>query len=151
VAAVNESSQLVTPQALYFIHKLFQRNVRANLNAFQPSFINGVYAKSYWGVLRMFGVRYVLGFEPLIEAEDIGTTPITLPHVVVEKEPPVWQIYELPHPNLGDYSPTEIFTAGTADEITALLAKPGFDFSRQAVLEAGIAQPLTPARDMRMG
>jgi hypothetical protein len=150
VPAVNEYSQLVTPQSLYFIHKLFQKNVRAHLNVFLPSFINGVYANSYWGVLQMFGVRYVLGFKPLMEAEDIGTAPIIFPHMVVEKEPPVWQIYELPHPNLGDYSPTQIFTAGTADEITALLAKPGFDFSRQAVLEAGILQPLTPARDMNM-
>jgi hypothetical protein len=150
VPTVNEYSQLVTPQSLYFIHKLFQKNVRAHLNVFLPSFINGVYAKSYWGVLQMFGVRYVLGFTPLMEAQDIGTAPIALPHMVVEKEPPVWLIYELPHPNLGDYSPTQIFTAGTADETTALLASPGFDFSQQAVLEAGILQPLTPARGMSM-
>src|SRR5439155_20737193 len=112
-----------------------------------PNLVSGV---SYSGVLQMFGVRYVLGFEPPMGAEDIGTAPITLPHMVVEKEPPIWLIYELPHPNLGDYSPTQIFTAGTADGITALLAKPDFDFSQQAVLEAQILQPLTPARGMSM-
>src|SRR5262249_46182303 len=61
VPAVNEYSQLVTPQSLYFIHKVFHQNVYAHLNAFLPNLISGV---SYSGVLQMFGVRYVLGFEP---------------------------------------------------------------------------------------
>jgi hypothetical protein len=69
---------------------------------------------------------------------------------VIEKEAPLWQIYELVRPNTGDFSITEVVTAGTAAEIIAALSRPKFDLSRQAVLESTIGRPLTPARDMRM-
>jgi hypothetical protein len=151
VPTLNEYSQLVTPQALYFIHKMFQKDVRAHMNVFfAPLHIAGSYSKSYWDVLRMLGVRYLMGFERLTIADDIGSPPITLPHTVLEKEPPAWEIYELPSPNVGDFSPTQVLTASTAGEITMLLAKPGFDFDRQAVLETAIQEPLVPAREMRM-
>jgi hypothetical protein len=151
VPTLHEYSQLVTPQALYFIHKMFQKDVRAHMNVFfAPLHIAGSYSKSYWDVLRMLGVRYLMGFERLTIADDIGSPPITLPHTVLEKEPPAWEIYELPSPNVGDFSPTQVLTASTAGEITMLLAKPGFDFDRQAVLETAIQEPLVPAREMRM-
>jgi hypothetical protein len=148
ISTVNEYSQLVTPQALYFTHILFQLDVRGSLNLFQPFY--GKYSPSYWEVLRLFGARYFMGYVPLAPANEIGLTLITLPHTVVEKEPAVWQIYELAHPNVGDFSPTEIMTAGSGAETMRLLASPNFDFSRQAVIESEIGAPLVPARDMRM-
>ena len=150
IPTIDEYSQLVTPQALYFIHMLFKKNVLAHLNWFLPNLTDGTYSKAYWEALRMFGVRYFMGPTRLRRADDIGTAPIELPHSVIEKEPPVWQIYELARPNVGDFSPTEVVTAGTADEIMAALARPNFDLSRQVVLESAIGPPLTPARDMRM-
>lgn len=148
IPTVNEYSPLVTPQVLYFAHKLFKQDVRGQLNGFHPFF--GIYSPSYWAALRLFGVRYFMTFAPLAQAVDAGLTLVTLPHTVVEKEPAVWQIYELAHPNIGDFSPTEIVRADSATETMALLASPNFDFSRQAVIESEIGAPLVPARDMRM-
>jgi hypothetical protein len=148
IPTVNEYSQLVTPQALYFTHMLFKQDIRRHLNHFHP--LDAAYSPSYWGALRLFGVRYFMGYTRLGQADDLGLPPITLPHTVVEKEPAVWQIYELTHPNIGDFSPTEIMTAGSAAETMALLSGPNFEFSRQAVIESEIGAPLVPAHDMRM-
>src|SRR5262249_2838385 len=41
VPTINEYSQLVTPQAIYFIQKLFKRDVAAELNWFRPWINNG--------------------------------------------------------------------------------------------------------------
>ena len=150
IHTVNEYSQLVTPQALYFIHMLFKQNVKGHLNFFQPYFGDRTFFSTYWGAVRMFGVRYFFGHTRLPEADDLGLTPITLPHTVVEKEPAIWQIYEVSRPNVGDLSPTEVVTAGTAAEIMRALMAPNFDFGHQAVLETEIGQPLVPARDMRL-
>lgn len=150
IPTVNEYSQLVTPQALYFIHVLLKKDVRGNLNWFQPFFVNGTYTEAYWTALRMFGVRYFIGYSRLPIAEDLGFPLTTLPHVRIAEEPATWNIYELPHPNVGDYSPTEVVTAHSGAEIMAVLGNLGFDATRQAVLSASIAERLVPAREMRM-
>jgi hypothetical protein len=147
IPTANEYSQLVTPQALYFIHVLLKKDVRANLNWFQPS---GTYTDSYWTALQMFGVRYFVGYSRFALADDIGFPVTTLPHARIAEEPTVWNIYELPHPNVGNYSPTEVVTAGSGAEIMAILGKPGFDATRQAVLSTPVAERLVPAREMRM-
>jgi len=74
----------------------------------------------------------------------------TLPHARIAEEPAAWNIYELPHPNVGNYSPTEVVTAGSGAEIMTILGKPEFDATRQAVLSTLIAERLLPAREMRM-
>jgi hypothetical protein len=147
IPTIDEYSQVVTPQALYFIHMLFKKNVLGHLNWFLPNLTDATYSRAYWEALRMLGVRYFMGPMRLPQADDIGTAPIELAHNVLEKEPPVWQIYELHRPYVGDFSPTEIVTARTAEEVMAALARPNFDFSRQVVLESEIGPPLTPARD----
>ena len=88
IPTINEYSQLVTPQALYFIHMLFKKNVLAHLNWFQPNLTEGTYSKTYWDALRMFGVRYFMGPARVPEADGISTARIELPHKVIEKEPP---------------------------------------------------------------
>jgi hypothetical protein len=120
------------------------------LNWFLPNLTEGTYSSTYWDVLRLCGVSFFMGPARVPDADRISTARIELPHKVIEKEPAVWQIYELRGPNLGDFSPTEIKTAGTAAEIMAALARPNFDFGRQAVIESVIGAPLTPARDMGM-
>ena len=62
----------------------------------------------------------------------------------------LWHVYEIPHPNTGDYSPTQVMTAQSGAEIAAMMAEPNFDFTRQVVLSAQVSQPLVPARDMRL-
>ena len=66
VPTINEYSQLVTPQAIYFIRQLFKRNVSTDLNWFRP-WINSGDASFpvMFRTFRALGVRYVGGYEPL--------------------------------------------------------------------------------------
>ena len=157
IPTINEYSQLASPQALYFIHRIIKNDTTDSLNSFWPDFDHGTYSKAYWDVLRMFGVRYFMTYFQVPETGDLGTAPIELPHretgdlgTAPIEESAVWQIYELYGPNVGNFSPTTVMTAGTADEITAALASPNFDVDRQAVIESAIGRLLTAARDMRM-
>jgi hypothetical protein len=150
IPTANEYSQLVTPQALYFVHVLLKKDVRANLNWFQPFFVDGTYTEAYWNALRMFGVRYFIGYARLPLAEDLEFPVTTLPHARLAEEPTAWNIYELPHPNVGNYSPTETVMAGSGAEIMRIFGKRTFDPTQQAVLSTPIAERLVPAREMRM-
>ena len=64
--------------------------------------------------------------------------------------PGYWHVHALPHPNVGDYSPTEVTRADTAEEIAAKLRAPDFDFTRQAVVSTAIDGPLVPANGLKM-
>jgi len=61
-----------------------------------------------------------------------------------------WHVYEVPNPNVGDYSPTQVLTAQTGAAAAESMTRPEFDFTRQAVLSAPIDSPLVAARDMKM-
>jgi len=164
VASANEYSQLVTPQAFYFIHRVFGAYILGYLNTFYP-FFDGDYPKQYWNAIRMFGVRYVLGIKPM-HAPYVDGVPspslwsrsrlITLPHRPYRPERPsdntesAWYLHELADPNVGDYSPTQVTVAETGASMTAAMADPEFDFRRQVVLAKAIERPLTPAHDMRL-
>src|SRR5262249_3505830 len=148
IPTANEYSQLVTPQALYFIHVLLKKDVRANLNWFQPT--TDSYTEAYWTALRMLGVRYFVGYSRFAPAEDLGFPVTTLPHARIAEEPAAWNIYELPHPNVGRYSPTGVVTMGSGAEIMTILGAPKFDATQQVVLSTPIAERLVPAREMRM-
>jgi hypothetical protein len=175
IPTANEYSQLVTPQALYFIHVLLKKDVRANLNWFQPttedmaeglanldeqkvrdaankarSVGSMLTTEAYWTALRMFGVRYFVGYSRFALAEDLGFPLTTLRHARIADEPAAWNIYEIPHPNVGNYSPIEVMTAGSGAEIMTILGEPKFDATQQAVLSTPIAVQLVPAREMRM-
>jgi hypothetical protein len=152
VPTVNEYSQLVTPQSLYFIHKLFQRDVRGELNGFHPNLLNSFYSETYWSALQMLGVRYQADVSRLPDQFNPGFPVMTLPHRPYSSERPegLWYLYELPHPNVGDYSPTEVVTAQSGVEIMTALRQANFDFARQAVLTATISGPLVPAHEMKM-
>jgi hypothetical protein len=66
VPTANEYSQLVTPQAMYFIHQLFKRDISSDLNWFRPWPNTG--AASFpvlFRTLKALGVRYVGGYEQL--------------------------------------------------------------------------------------
>jgi len=61
----------------------------------------------------------------------------------------VWRAYELPDPNLGNYSPTQVTIADSAPAILAQLGDANFDFRRNVVLTEGL-EALTPARDLKL-
>jgi hypothetical protein len=150
IPTTNEYSQLVTPQAIYFVHELLKRNVAGDLNWFRP-WINtpeGSFS-TLFRAFRALGVRYVGGYEPL-RIRGIAE----FPSVSFPRRSPfssgLWVIHEIPDVNVGNYSPTEITLAPSAAETIDALASPSFDFSRQAVLSTELRGRLVPARDMQL-
>jgi hypothetical protein len=58
-------------------------------------------------------------------------------------------LVELPDPNLGDYSPTQIVPAGDAADALATMAR-GIDFRRQVILFEPLDSPLVAAREANL-
>jgi hypothetical protein len=99
--------------------------------------------------LQLLGARYFIAPHeglPLSAYFPVST----FPYRRVGGEHGLWYAYELPHPNVGHYSPTEVKTASSGTAIGAMIGEPSFDFTRQVVLSAKISQGLVPARDMRL-
>jgi hypothetical protein len=151
---VEEYSQLVTPPALYFLYALFNKDVRYDNNWFVP--MPYVSHETYWNALQLFGTRYFVTDDErrtFADPDKVGRLAATLPRrpIAQFKQPPGnWFVFELPYPNIGDYSPTEVTTARTGAEIGEILRRPDFDFRRQVVLETKPDAPLVPAREMRL-
>jgi len=149
IPTVLQYGQLVTPESYYFVDAIRNTSVAAGSNGFVPS--PGPSWTNYWRVLQLLGARYYIAGNQGSPLSVYGNFPISMfPDRRVSGEHGVWYVYELPHPNVGNYSPTEVKTAGSGTEIGAMLAEPSFDFTRQVVLSAEISQPLVPARDMRL-
>ena len=156
VPTATEYSQLVTPQAIYFLHELIKRDLLYDLNWFRP-WINtgGVSFSMLFRTFRAFGVRYLGGYEPLHipGIDDLKYT--SFPRRQPGNPPGNWVIHEIPNINLGNYSPTEVTIGRSAAEMIAALAAPDFDFTRQAVLSQavlsiGIHDHLVAARDVQL-
>jgi hypothetical protein len=150
IPTIDEYSQLVTPQIIYFVYALLEKEVRGMLNWFYPFPDKGCCWLRFWKAAQMLGVRYVVGDGPLAIVEEQGYASMALPRYPAAGGRDIWQIYELPRPNVGDYSPTEVITAGSSKEIFAAMGTPDFDFTKQVVLSAALSEPLVPARDMRL-
>jgi hypothetical protein len=151
VPTTNEYSQLVTPQAIYFIHQLFKRNLSTDLNWFRP-WINGGDASFavLFRTFRALGVRYVGGYEPLHVPGVEHFRSASFPRRRLGNPPGLWVMYEIPDVNVGNYSPTEVTTARSAAEMIAALGAANFDFTRQGVLSSEIGGRLVPAHDMTL-
>jgi len=146
IHTIHEYSQLVTPQGLYVAHVLL--NQQGGLNWFLPN--RATPWDTYSKVMQLFGARYYLVLNgPSAPAEKAGYSLSTMPHHQGQA-PGLWYVYEFPRPNMGDYSPTEVVTAGAGTEIMAAIGAPGFDFTKQVVLTARLSEPLVPALDMRL-
>jgi hypothetical protein len=153
VATLNEYSQLITPESFYFVHALLNRDMRGQLNSFSMFWPEDTaYSETYWKALMMFGVRYSAERRPMPDELNPGLPLVTRPHHPYrdDDQPGTWYVYELPNPNVGNYSPADVETASSGAEIMAILRRPDFDFTRQAVVSAPLAQKLVPARDMRL-
>ena len=136
IPTLHEHGQLITPVSWYFTLK----------------FVNPDARSAYWNVLPLLGMRYAAILRPLPDHLAVGLSLTTTPHrpeAVADKTPGTWHVYELPHPNIGDYSPVEVVTASSGAAMTAALTKADFDFTRQVVVAAPIQTLLVPARDMR--
>jgi hypothetical protein len=148
IPTANEYSQLLTPQAVYLQLGLFKQP-SPGMNVFWPWVGAGGSYDILFRTFQALGVRYVLTYDPLPAADEHKFASLSF----ARRHPPdplgQWLIYQLPDPNVGNYSPTEIVLAGSAAEIIAGLARSDFDFRRQVIVSAGEG-PLVPARDMRL-
>jgi hypothetical protein len=156
---VNEYSQTFAPQVLYMFSAFFRMPVRSGFtNGTAP----GIGPDGSYDVLlktlQALGVRYLVYADRFSAADQRG-----LPFAVFPRRPPImeggspspdppgeWVAYELPNPNLGDYSPTRIVLARTGADIAAAVRDPDFDFQQQVVLTRDIATQLVPASDVKL-
>jgi hypothetical protein len=153
VATLNEYNQLVTAESFYFSQTLLNRDMRDIwLNYFWMGWADESYSPIYWTAAGMLGVRYSAERQVLPDEFNPGLRFITLPHhpYTSDDQPGTWYLYELPNPNVGNYSPTEVITARSGLEIMAILRQPDFDFTRQVVVSAPLTQTLVPATEMRL-
>ena len=90
-------------------------------------------------VMQSLGVRYIISDQPV-------PAPAHLAEKMSSGELEHY-LYELPDPNLGNYSPTEIRIARDATAVLRLMSDPGFDFRKSVVLDHVSAQRLQPARE----
>ena len=142
---------MVTPQAIYFIQKLFKRNLSADLNWFRPWINTGDASFDLlFRTFRALGVRYIGGYDPLRIPGVKEFRSVSFPRRQPGNPPGLWVIDEIPDVNLGNYSPTEITVGRSAAEIVAALSGENFDFARQVVLSIEVHDRLVPARDMRL-
>jgi hypothetical protein len=153
VATLNEYSQLATPESFYFSQTLLNRDTkRGYLNSFSMRWSDGSYSPVYWRAVEMFGVRYSAERRALPDEINPGLPLTTLPHhpYTSDDQPGTWYLYELPNPNVGNYSPTEVISARSGSEIMTILRQPGFDFTKQVVVSDPLTQALVPATEMRL-
>jgi hypothetical protein len=137
---LNEYTQLITPQASYFIHAILHQKVK--FNKFYSSQI------SRREPLQLLGAHYYLSVHELSDNIPLLITPREVTWLATMTGQ--WYVYELPHPNVGNYSPTEVVEAPTASQVVDKITSPDFDFRRSVVLPTPIGEALIPAQDMRM-
>src|SRR5262249_48989253 len=151
IPTADEYNQFVTPQAHDLSAGLLGNGiVLAGLNAFVPWIKDPAYYDALFKTLPALGVRYIILHVRLAVADQRHFPFVTIPRHVVGGAPAKWFVYELPNPNVGTYSPTEIVTAKSGAEIIAALEAPHFDFTKQVALSTAINEPLVPAKDMRL-
>jgi hypothetical protein len=151
VATLNEYNQLVTPESFYFSQALLNRDMRGQVNTFSMRWSDGSYSPVYWKAAEMLGMRYSAEREALPDEFNPGLRLITQPHhpYTSDDQPGIWYLYEVPNPNVGNYSPTDVIAGRSGSEIMAILRQPDFDFTRQAVVSGPLTQTLVPASEMR--
>jgi hypothetical protein len=149
VPTTNEYSQLVTPQSVYFINRLFKKQLTSELNWFRPWSGDAEFPLLF-KTLGAMGARYVVGYERFAAAEAADLRSITLPRRPLDGQAGDWLVYELPDVNVGNYSPASVMVAELSAEILARLRSSNFDYSTQVVLSAPTKEALLPAQDVRM-
>ena len=93
-------------------------------------------------ILQALGVRFVISDRSLGDE-------FQLREVMKSATDPELRLYELPKPNLGNYSPTRTVLAKDASDALAIL-KNGFDFQNLAVVTEPLTEALVPASSVRL-
>ena len=100
--------------------------------------------------MELLGLRYIIADYELPFGERRLAMPIPEgARAILEQghwfKSPIY-VYELPHPNLGDYSPTHIVHSQTAKSTIDVMSNPAFDGRRTVVTDdVSIGDDLVPA------
>ena len=92
-------------------------------------------------LMQSLGVRYLITDFPLTAPSRLAFQLVTpkLSHFV----------FELPDPNYGNFSPTEVASARNATELLQRIAEPSFDFRKTVILDEPLNQVLRPAESSK--
>jgi hypothetical protein len=106
----------------------------------QPQFLYPSRYDARW--MAFFGIRYVIHNELI----DSAPSPLITQRVGEHS----LYLYEIPEPNIGNYSPTVVVFAGSLSEALEIMADREFDFRKKVVAEHPIPASLVSATHTRL-
>jgi hypothetical protein len=133
IPTLEDNNHVVTPPFHYLLSRLLSRPQDyhsrnwATLSALRP------------GLMAALGTRFVLTDR---RVKDAG---LVLRHAQRNADGITIYAYELAHPNLGDYSPTEAMVAADAPAMVAAMKDDSFDYRTRVVVERDLPAGLVPA------
>jgi len=127
-----EYNSNITPAFHLFAKTLFERKGDRQIRSLM------ILRKIDHRLLAMIGVRFVITDAPLGD--------LSLRSQVRLDKSASHYLYELPDPNIGQYSPTHILLRNKAKDILALLQAPSFNPMKDVVLGEAIAKDLVKAQ-----
>jgi hypothetical protein len=150
VPTLDQMTHNVTPQFYLTVRELLSR---PGIDAYDKHF--ALVTRLNEPIMTLLGLRYIIADYEL----PFGTPRLAIPfpeeaRKIFESKQvyksPV-RVYELPHPNLGNYSPTKVVHAKTAKATILAMADPAFD-GRQTLVtdDASIGDDLVPATGAAM-
>ena len=149
IPTLNQFTENVTPQFHLIVRELLSRPYDAHQK--HHTLITRLNAP----ILQLLGVRFLVADDAL----PAGVERVSLPFSgVAEQELAHYRayasplrLYELPEPNTGNYSPTEVVRAGTARAMIEVMRNAAFDGRRTVVADDdAVAGDLVPATGATM-
>jgi len=133
IPTLEDNNHVVTPPFHYLLSRLLSRPQDyhsrnwATLSAIRP------------GLMAALGVRFILSDRRLEDAV------LTMRHEQRNADGITIYAYEVAHPNLGDYSPTEGVIATDAAAMVAAMKDDAFDYRSKVVVETALSSGLVSA------
>jgi hypothetical protein len=150
IPTLDQETHNITPQFYLTVRELLSR---PGIDAYDKHF--ALVTRLNEPIMALLGLRYIIADYEL----PFGTQRLEWPipeeaRKILESErllkSPV-RVYELPHPNLGNYSPTNVVHATTAKATILVMVDPGFDGRHTVVTDdASIGDNLVPATGAAM-
>jgi len=136
IPTLEEYGQLITPQFYFLCSRLLSRSVD-----YQSRNVIDI-TKYRMHLLEMLGTRFVV-------TDTLLPGPATLKETIALKwstKQLALNLYELPNPNLGNFSPTEIVRIKSPDEAVELMARPETNFRKTAFVLEPFPEQLVQAK-----
>jgi hypothetical protein len=155
IPTLNQFTENITPQFHLTVRELLSR---PGIDAHQKH--HTLITRLNQPIMELLGLRYIIADYEL----SIGAQRLEMPfsddvqrvfaNVLGYKSP--LRLYELSHPNVGNYSPSNVVHAATAKAIISAMREPGFD-GRQTIvtdntdIKGGFVPATEAAMTVRMG